>query len=184
MKRFFLVIAGFLVAAAAPAQEAERFGILLNDDLYKQKTPTDALTSVVIAIERDRLDYLAAHLMPKDFVDARLAKSAAYFEKVAAGQLAGTAQGAGLTGAELQARVRAKAEVLNFRHLAETMKAKLADEPDNLKTLKRFLREGELTEVGDTATVTLKGVKDRTVYLRRLEGRWVFENRREDPAKE
>ncbi len=184
MKRFLLVIAGFVVAAAAPAQEGTRFGVLVNEDLYKQKTPKDALGSVILAIERDRLDYLTAYLMPKDFVDGRLQKSAAYFEKIAAEQLNGTAQVAGLSGAELQVRVREKAEALNFRRLTETVKAKLADEPDNLKTLKRFLREGEVTEAGDTATLTLKDVKGRSVFLRKVDGRWVFENRREEPAKE
>ena len=184
MTRFLVITAGLLAAAAAPAQDGARYGILPNDDLYKQKAPKDALAAVILAIERDRLDYLVAHLMPKDFVDARLKRSAAYFEKIAAEQLAGTAQGAGLTGAELQARVQQKAEILNFRHLTDTMRTKLADEPDNLKTLKRFLREGDVVEAGDTATVTVKDVKDRTVYLRKVDGRWVFENRREEPAKE
>ncbi|WP_020471578.1 hypothetical protein [Zavarzinella formosa] len=184
MKRLVLVLAGFLVSHVATAQEGDRYGILPNPDLYKQSSPRDALASVVLAIERERYDYLAAHLMPKDYIDSRILKSAGYFEKVAAEQLAGTAQGASLKGPELQARVRQKAELLGFKYLTDAMSKKLADEPDNLITLKRFLREGKFEEAGEAATVTVEGVKGYSIFLRKVEGRWFFENRREEPAKE
>ena len=186
MKRLVLLLAGVLVGQSAIAQEpsADRYGILPNPDLYKQSTPKDALASVILAIERERYDYLAAHLLPKDYIDARLRKSATYFEKAAAEQIAATGQGANLKGAELQARVKSKAEQLGFKYLTDAMGKKLADEPDNLKTLYRFLREGKIDEAADAATVTVAGVKDRTIFLRKVDGRWFFENRREEPVKE
>lgn len=182
MKRFVLILAGLLVGQLATAQEADRYGILPNTDLYKQDTPKDALGSVILAIERERFDYLAAHLLPKEFVDGRIKKNAGYYEKVAAEQISKTAVGATLKGAELQAKIKSTADLLGFRQIIDTMAKKQADEPDTLRTLKRFLREGKFEEAGDTVSVTLDGVKDRAIFLKKIEGRWYFENRREAPA--
>jgi hypothetical protein len=58
----------------------------------------------------------------------------------------------------------------------ETMK-KLADNPAALKELQRFAKEAEWDPVDDTAMAQLKDVKDRRVFMRKIQGRWYLENR-------
>lgn len=184
MRASFAIGLLMVLASISSAQEESRYNILLNQGLYNQKTPKDTVAAVITAIERERIDYLAAHLMPQAEIEARLAKTALYFEKVAAEQLANSAQGANLKGPELQARVKEKAAILNFKNLVDSMSKKLVDEPDTLKMLKRFVREGEFNEAGDETVVVLKDVKDRKIFLKKIDGRWFFENRREEPSKD
>ena len=58
------------------------------------------------------------------------------------------------------------AAALNFHDLASRIRRKLTDEPDNLKDLRRFARDGQFESAGDTATATLKDVKDRALYFK------------------
>ena len=181
------LVAGLIAATAAVADPVPaRFDVLHNPDLYRQDTAKAALQSILAAIERDRHDYLAAHLLDPAFVDARLQTTQAYYEKLAAEQIAATAAGARLTAAELPARVRETATRLNFQHLAAAIQKKLADDPEDVKWLKRFARNGEFNDSGETATATLKGVKDRALYFKKVDGRWFMENRKDEakPAKE
>jgi hypothetical protein len=53
----------------------------------------------------------------------------------------------------------------------------LAQEPGTIKDLNRFLSEGEFQEAGDTATVTHKDIKSRSVFLKKIDNRWFLENR-------
>jgi hypothetical protein len=162
-----------------------RFDVLHSPDLYKQDTPQNALNSAVIAITRDRHDYFVAHLLDPAFVDARLATNQAYFERAAAEQLAATVAGRILTGVDLQNRVRQVGTRLNVKQLADQVREKMADEPDHLKDLKRFAREGRFEAAGDTAKATLPDMKDRALYFKKTGGRWFLENRKEDrPVKE
>jgi len=59
----------------------------------------------------------------------------------------------------------------------------LSKDPTVIKELHRFLREGEWTEDGGRATVSLKDVKDRRVFLRKVEARWYLENDNKDKDK-
>ena len=97
-----------------------------------------------------------------------------------------TSAGRAFTSEEFQRRSRELGLQLNVKQLADQMRQKLADEPDNLKDLKRFLREGQFQEAGNVATATLKDVKDRSVYFKKVGGRWFLANNKEDrpPAKE
>jgi hypothetical protein len=54
-------------------------------------------------------------------------------------------------------------------------------DPGTVKLLRRFLSEGTWTTQKDEATVALKDVPDRGVYLRRVDGRWYLENRSGPP---
>jgi hypothetical protein len=179
----FLVLIVLGGAFAQAPDVPPRFEVLHNPDLYKQDTPQDTLNSIVGAITRDRFDYVAAHLLDPAYVDARLATTQTYFERVAAEQIAATAAGQILRDAALQDRVREVGTRLNVRNMAEQIRQKIADEPDNLKDLKRFAREGLFQSAGDTATATLKDVKDRALYFKKTGGRWFLENRKET-AKE
>src|SRR5437899_2617916 len=54
------------------ATPPRRYGVLLNQQNYPQEDPKQALASVVKAIDRQRIDYLLAHLADPDFVDERV----------------------------------------------------------------------------------------------------------------
>lgn len=183
MRPLFAVAAGLVLAAAAAAQDVPpRFDILHNPDLYRQDTPQETLRSAIGAIGRERYDYLAAHLLDPDWVDARLAARQEYFERVAGEQIVATAAGAQLRGPALQARVKDVGTRLNFQDLTGQIRRKVADEPDNLKDLRRFLREGEFKTSGESATAVLKDVKDRALYFKKIKDRWFVENRKEEAA--
>lgn len=66
----------------------------------------------------------------------------------------------------------------SFEEVVKEASARLVNDPLAVKELKRFLREGEWQEEEGTASVKLKDVKNRTVFLRKLNDRWFFENRR------
>src|SRR5262245_17927321 len=51
---------------------AKRFGYDVNENRYAQKSPEDALKSVIAAIESKKIDYLVAHLADPAFVDTRI----------------------------------------------------------------------------------------------------------------
>jgi hypothetical protein len=182
MRPLITLSVSLVLAAVCAAQDAvpPRFDVLYNPDLYKQVTPQDTVKSVLTAIERDRYDYIVAHLLDPAFVDARLATTRTYFERVGADQVAATAAGATLKGADLENRVRDVGARLNFLDLASRVRKKLNDEPDNIKDLRRFARDGQFQSAGDTATATLKDVKDRALYFKLIDGRWFIENRKEE----
>lgn len=177
-----LVSCSFTLFGAEPK---EAFGIFINPDLYPQNNPKKALESTIGALERDRSEYLIAHLLDPAFVKAQLDAMTPYYEKVAADQIATTGAGQKLRGDELQLRVRERAVQLNFKAFAEAIRAKMADEPNNIKELKLFLSDGKFSEEGETAKVTHKSFKDKTIYFKKVGERWFLENRKDDaPAKE
>lgn len=174
-----------LLASAVQAQQPDvppRFDVLHNAELYKQDTPQNTLNSVLIAISRDRYDYITAHLLDPAFVDARLATNQTYFERVAAEQVSVTAVGQLLKGAELESRVRQVAVGLNVKSLGTQIREKMTDEPNNLRDLKQFARDGQFEVTGETAKATLRDVKDRALYFKKIGGRWFLENRKEETA--
>jgi hypothetical protein len=182
MRPLLILIAGFLLAAAATAQDEvkPRFDVLPNTDTYPQETPQQVLSSVLLAIDRDRLDYVVAHLLDPEFVDARLGGTQAYFERVAGEQIAATAAGTNLRGADLETRIRTVGLRLNVQDLTRQIQRKLADQPDHLRDLRRFARDGQFQSAGESATATLPDVKDRALYFKKVGNRWFLENRKED----
>jgi hypothetical protein len=183
MRPLFAVAAALVLAAASASQDVPpRFGILHNPDLYRQDTPQETLRSALAAVGRERYDYLAAHLLDPEWVDARLATNQPYFERVAGEQIVATAAGAQLRGPALQARVQEVGTRLNFQELTGQIRRKLADEPDNVKDLRRFLREGEFKTSGETAVAVLQDAKDRALYFKKVKDRWFLENRKDEAA--
>jgi hypothetical protein len=65
-----------------------------------------------------------------------------------------------------------------FEDVVQEAKAKMLDDPTTAKQLRRFLAEGAWQISGATGRVTLKDLRDRSVYLRKLDSRWFLENRR------
>ncbi len=64
-----------------------------------------------------------------------------------------------------------------FADLVEEGRAKLAGNPATIKLLQRFVKEGEWTQEEGNATAKLKDVKDQQVFMKRIDKRWVMENR-------
>ena len=184
MRPVYSLAAGLVLAAAASGQQdvPARFGVLHNPDLYKQDTPQDALVAALGAIDRQRYDYLVAHLLDPEWVDARMAANRPYFDRVAGEQIVSGPGGAALRGPELDARVREVSTRLNFQRLTADVRRKLDDEPDNVKYLRRFARVGEVQVAGETARGTLKDAPDRAVYFKKVSGRWFVENRKDEAA--
>jgi len=70
-----LVVAA--VGAVAHAQEKKenpptRYDVVGDAETYPQGSPKETLTSIAKAIERERIDYLLAHLSDPQFVDAKV----------------------------------------------------------------------------------------------------------------
>ena len=157
---------GFLAALTWPvalaAQDepelklAKRYGYTYEPTLYAQKTPQEALQSVVKAIDARKIDYLLAHLADPKFVDGRVAEYAA-FEK----------------GSE-QART-----ILGFERLVRETALHFQEDPLLLKELRQFLREGDWGTDNGSARASLKGASPRRVFFRKLEERWFLENKQQ-----
>lgn len=64
-----------------------------------------------------------------------------------------------------------------FEELVKTVKVKFANDPDIIKNLIRFSKEGDW-ELGDTtASAKLKDLKEK-IFFRKIESRWFFENKK------
>jgi len=142
------LIAGFGSGMMAQADQEERiparYGIEPDLDHYPQATPKETLASVLQAIQRERINYLLAHLADPAFVDERV-------------------RGAGR----------------DFEAVVRETTTKLADNPQSVQELQRFLQEGEWESSDTAASAQLKDVKDRRVFLRKIRSRWFLENRQE-----
>jgi hypothetical protein len=82
MRGHLWVVAVALASAPLFAQEGgkkepvpPRFLLIHDGNLYPQDSPKAVLKSAVATIERDRVDYLAAHLLDPTFIDARISDS-------------------------------------------------------------------------------------------------------------
>jgi hypothetical protein len=69
-----------------------------------------------------------------------------------------------------------------FDRYVKLVTDRLAGDPETVRELRRFASTGEVNESGDSATVTVKEIKGRQVFLRKAGGRWFLEDR-QTPAK-
>jgi hypothetical protein len=69
-----------------------------------------------------------------------------------------------------------------FDGYVKLVRDRLTGDPESVRELRRFASEGEFNESGDSATVTVKEIKGRRVFLRKVNGRWFLEDR-QTPAK-
>ena len=74
----------------------------------------------------------------------------------------------------------------DFDQLVKEATVKLRDDPGAVRELQRFLKEGDWQTNEKTASVRLKAVPDRQVFLRKIDARWFLENRQkaESPKKD
>jgi hypothetical protein len=59
-----------------------------------------------------------------------------------------------------------------FDRYVKVLADHLSDNPETVRQLRRFASEGAYSVNGDAATVSLKEIKGRQVFLRKVSGRW------------
>ena len=69
-----------------------------------------------------------------------------------------------------------------FENLLRVTAENLADDPESIRDLRRFVSEGVWEESGGTASVKHKDIQGRQAFFRKIDNRWFLENRRR-PAK-
>ncbi|MDB5308447.1 MAG: hypothetical protein JWO38_2649 [Gemmataceae bacterium] len=203
--RCVFALAGLLGAAAlAPSQEKPktaddvrpRFGLAFRPKAYAQATPKQALESAITAADKGEFNYLVAHLLDPAFVDARVGVRARQFEPAIEADLARLREfqqqnldkvsredRVPVDPTAFRERVAGEARVAAFRQIVRDVQEKLTDDPEVLKDLRRFNRQGTFPDpgaAGETAKVGLPDVKDRAVYLKKIGERWYVENRQTD----
>ena len=203
MMRTVLVCGVMLSAALSAAGQddpnfvPERFRVPYSPVSYPQASAKEALASAVKALDRGKVDYVAAYLLDPAFVDARTAERAKAMEQQTDLDLRTERERQRLNPAAVRRddrlsddppafaeAVRAEARRRAFPLVVADMRGNLADNPDRLRTLRRLARDGQFEEQADTAKVTLKDLKDRAVFLRKIGPRWFVEDRTQDaPAK-
>lgn len=173
-----------------------RFELVYRPKEYPQATPKQALESVIAAAGKSDFNYLVAHLMDPEFVDARLAKQTGQYLPTVESELSK------LRSFQLQnpetvtqankipekadafrARVSQEAARRAFVEFVRDVQFKLTDDPEVLKTLRRFNRQGSFPEAGAPGTTAKVGhpdIKDRSVYFKKIGERWYIENRQTD----
>src|SRR5262249_15157462 len=70
-----------------------------------------------------------------------------------------------------------------FDQLVKEATVKLRDDPGAVRELQRFLKEGDWQTDEKTASVRLKAVPDRQVFLRKIDARWFLENRQRPESR-
>lgn len=180
-------------APADPQPAAERFGVKYREKSYPQASPKETLGSVIEAASTGRMDYLVAHLLEPSFIDAKIAErrrllepavEVELIEKRHQQRLRPFANDPDRLPDDPQKFARIVEQIARQRALQRVMdeiRARLADDPESLKLLRRFYREGEFVVTEPTAKATLANVKDHAVYFRKLGERWFMENRYSDP---
>ncbi|OWK36064.1 hypothetical protein [Fimbriiglobus ruber] len=170
-----------------------RYAVGTNVETFPQTSARETLASVVRAIERNKADYLAAYLLDPVFVDARVADRAKLIEPAVDRDLRAVRNAQRQKDVEVRPEeklplepklfdiaVREEANRRAFKLVTKDVREYLIENPDTLKDLKRFLRDGVFTDAGESASVALKDVKDRQVFLKKIGTRWFIEDRQKD----
>jgi hypothetical protein len=149
------------LAGLAGAQEQEklvqRYNLEFSLSQYPQKTPQEALQSIVKAYDSKRMDYLLAHLAEPRFVDETVAN---YKNSLREG-------------------TEKSKQFLAFDRLVSEATQYFLEDPMLLKELRRFAKDAEWETSDGQAVGSLKTVQGRKVFLRKYEGRWFLENRQQ-----
>jgi hypothetical protein len=175
-----------------------RYGVPPNLDLFPQDAPKAALSSAVKAVEKGRIDYLAAHLIDPAFIDQKVVERAKLLEREVAAELRVLRESQARNPVAIPREdrvpadpkgfdeaVRREAAQRAFRLVAQDIRGTLEENPDHLTDLRRILREGPITDAGDTASAALRGAGDRQVFFRRADNRWYVQDRkRPEPTGE
>ncbi len=176
-----------------PTDPQPRYGIAAKPKLYPQNTAKRALLSAVEALEKGEIAYLVAHLMDSDFVEARLADRAKQFEEIAELELSRLRDfqlrnkdkfrpedRLPTDREQFKALVVTKSREQAFKQLVRDVETKLLNDPQALKDLKKILAAGTFIDTETGAKAIHEQVKDRALFFRKIENRWVLENRQDE----
>jgi hypothetical protein len=183
--------------APPPGEIAPRFDVRGKLRTYPQGTPKQALGSVIAAADAGDYAYILAHLMDPQFVDQRLADRAKQYSEGVEKELVDLRERQKKNPAAVPSENRVPDDPAKFRdvitanatrralkQLVADLRDKLTDDPQVLKDLRRFLREGAFDDAaGTTARAALPDVKDRGVYFKKVGDRWFVENRQTPEEK-
>ncbi len=180
---------GTVSLAQEPAAPAARYGVAPAFDAYPQGTVKEALNSAALSLEKNRFEYLVAHLLESKLIDARVEERAKAMEDVVDRELRlvrddqfrqGLTARERLTSdaGEFNALVRNESRGRAFRLVVRDARAHFVEYPETLKEFRRYLREGVVIDGGEVASITLKGVPDTQLNLRKVNLRWHLEDRK------
>lgn len=175
-----LILLNFSVAQAQevkpPRQESRpRFDLRAFEDLYPQDTPQKAMQTVLKLLDRDRYDYMLAHLIDPVFVDGQLAITYPKFEKQARNRVEDSSPT--MEASAKESLIKKIATQENFQNLQDRLRTTLTDDPGSFKELQRLLKDGVVEESGEAVAVSSKDIKNRKLFLRKIGDRWFLENR-------
>jgi hypothetical protein len=151
-----------LMVGLAPAQDdakkaSRRFGFDVDEVIYPQKMPAEAMKSIVTAIDRKRVDYLLAQLADPAWVDYWVYQ---YKQEFTLGKEEGR-------------------RLLAFERLTKETNLYYQNDPLIVKDLRVFAKDAKWAEEGETAIGTVETIPARKVYLKKVGDRWFLENRQQ-----
>ncbi len=173
-----------------------RFGRPDRPKEYPQATPKQTLESVIAAANQGDFNYLVAHLLDPAFVDARLASRTSQYLPAVESELSKLrsfqlqfpetvtpANKIPEKADEFRTRVSEEAAKRAFTQLVRDVQFKLTDDPEVVKDLRLFNRQGSFPDANAADTTVKVGhadIRDRAVYFKKIGDRWYIENRQTD----
>jgi len=197
---FAIALVSGSVALAQPPKDPDlpkevepRFGVSPKGKAYPQDSAKKALYSTIEAIEKGDANYIVAHLLDPGFVELLVAERAKQYEAAAEIELSRLrdfqlrfpekyppSDRLPTDRAKFNALIIEKSRERGFKQLVQDVQTKLLDDPLAVKDLQKLYRDGMVVDTETGAKITHADVKDRALYLRKIEDRWFLENRQED----
>jgi hypothetical protein len=140
-----------------PKQTPPRFGFDADGLTYPQKTPKEAMASIVKALDRKRVDYLLAQLTDPAYVDYWVNR---YKQDFTAGKEEGR-------------------RLLAFDRLVRETGQYFENDPLIHQELRVFDKKAEWKDEDNLAVGTTGAVPARKVFLKKIGDRWFLENRQQ-----
>jgi hypothetical protein len=152
-----LVALGALSDAQDEKKKAWRYGFDVDEVTFPQKSPDEAMASIVRAIDRQKVDYLLAQMSDPLYVDYWVLT---YKKDVNVGKEEGK-------------------RLLAFERLVRETNTYFQNDPLIVRDLRIFAKEAKWEEKEDLAIGTTERVAGRKVFLRKIGERWYLENKQQ-----
>ena len=134
-----------------------RYGFAVDETTFPQKTPAEAMTSIAKAIDRQKIDYLLAHMADPLYVDYWVDQYKKDF---------------------VQGKDEGK-RLLAFERLTRETGTYFQNDPLLVKDLRIFAKDAKWEEKDDLAIGTVETIPARKVFLRKFGERWFLENKQQ-----
>jgi hypothetical protein len=134
-----------------------RYAFDVDDVTFPQKTPAEAMNSIVKAIDRRKVDYLLAQMADPLYVDY-------WVDQFRRDVKQGSEEGKRL---------------LAFERLVRDTHTYYQNDPLIVKDLRIFAKDAKWDEKDDLAIGSVETVPARKVYLRKFGDRWFLENKQQ-----